>query len=200
MKITYRSGDSGNKPENLLHQFRTNYPTHIAVTVDMIATGTDVKPIECVVFMRMVRSRNFFEQMKGRGVRVIDSNDLQAVTPDAKVKDRFVTVDAVGVTDAGLHDTVPLERKKGVGFDRLLNQIGLGSTDEAAVSSVAFSHTTRPLRGSPTAIVTPLAVGSLASRGMGFEGSHVLEVPDPWRLESKGSDVGDHHLCLVQRV
>ena len=136
-KITYRSGDSGNKPEDLLQQFRKNYQPRIAVTVDMIATGTDVKPIECVVFMRMVRSRNFFEQMKGRGVRVIDVNDLRAVTPDAKVKDRFVIVDAVGVTDAGLHDTVPLERKKGVGFDRLLNQVGLGSTDEAVVSSVA---------------------------------------------------------------
>ena len=137
VKITYRSGDSGDKPEDLLQQFRTNYPTRVAVTVDMIATGTDVKPIECVVFMRMVRSRNFFEQMKGRGVRVIDGNDLRAVTPDAKVKDRFVIVDAVGVTDAGLHDTVPLERNKHVSFDRLLNQIGLGSTDEAVVSSVA---------------------------------------------------------------
>ncbi|MYA43617.1 MAG: restriction endonuclease subunit R [Gemmatimonadetes bacterium] len=137
VKITYKSGDAGNKPEQLLQQFRTNYPTRIAVTVDMIATGTDVKPIECVVFMRMVRSRNFFEQMKGRGVRVIDENDLRAVTPDAKVKDRFVIVDAVGVTDVGLHDTVPLERKKGVSFDRLLNQIGVGSTEEAVVSSVA---------------------------------------------------------------
>ncbi len=137
VKITYRSGDSGNKPEQLLQQFRTNYPTRIAVTVDMIATGTDVKPIECVVFMRMVRSRNFFEQMKGRGVRVIDTNDLRAVTPDAIVKDRFVIVDAVGVTDAGLHDTVPLERNPGVGLDRLLNQVGLGSTDAGVVSSVA---------------------------------------------------------------
>ena len=137
VKITYRSGDSGNKPEELLQQFRTNYPTRIAVTVDMIATGTDVKPIECVVFMRMVRSRNFFEQMKGRGVRVIDDNDLRAVTPDAKVKDRFVIVDAVGVTEVDLHDTVPLERQKGVNFDRLLNQIGLGSTDEVVLSSVA---------------------------------------------------------------
>ena len=137
VKITYKSGDSGNKPEQLLQQFRTNYPTRIAVTVDMIATGTDVKPIECVVFMRMVRSRNFFEQMKGRGVRVIDENDLRAVTPDARVKDRFVIVDAVGVTDVGLHDTVPLERNPSVGFDRLLNQVGLGSTDADVVSSVA---------------------------------------------------------------
>ncbi len=137
VKITYKSGDAGNKPEQLLQQFRTNYPTRIAVTVDMIATGTDVKPIECVVFMRMVRSRNFFEQMKGRGVRVIDENDLRAVTPDAKVKDRFVIVDAVGVTDVGLHDTVPLERNPSVGFDKLMNQVGLGSTDADVVSSVA---------------------------------------------------------------
>ena len=137
VKITYRSGDSGHKPEELLQQFRTGYETRIAVTVDMIATGTDVKPIECVVFMRMVRSRNFFEQMKGRGVRVIDGNDLRIVTPDAAAKDHFVIVDAVGVTDTGLDDTVPLERSHGVGFDRLLNLIGLGSTDDAVVSSVA---------------------------------------------------------------
>ena len=137
VKITYRSGDSGNKPEDLLQQFRTDYPTRVAVTVDMIATGTDVKPIECVVFMRMVRSRNFFEQMKGRGVRVIDSDQLRTVTPDAQAKDRFVIVDAVGVTEANLHDTVPLERQRHVSFDKLLNQIGLGSKDPDVVSSVA---------------------------------------------------------------
>ena len=137
VKITYRSGESGDKPEDLLQKFRTSYPTRIAVTVDMIATGTDVKPIECVVFMRMVRSRNFFEQMKGRGVRVIDSDTLRAVTPDASAKDRFVIVDAVGVTEAELHDTVPMERRRTVSFDKLLNQIGLGSTDPDVVSSVA---------------------------------------------------------------
>ena len=137
VKITYRSGDAGSKPEDLLAQFRTSYQTRIAVTVDMIATGTDVKPIECVVFMRMVRSRNFFEQMKGRGVRVIDSDQLRAVTPDATAKDRFVIVDAVGVTEADLHDTVPMERQRAVSFDKLLNQIGLGSNDPDVVSSVA---------------------------------------------------------------
>ena len=137
VKITYKSGDAGNKPEELLQRFRTDYATRIAVTVDMIATGTDVKPIECVVFMRMVRSRSFFEQMKGRGVRVMDTNDLRIVTPDAQAKERFVLVDAVGVTETDLHDTVPLERKHGVGFDRLLNLIGLGDISEDVVSSVA---------------------------------------------------------------
>ena len=137
VKITYRSGDTGHSPEQLLAQFRNAYDPRIAVTVDLIATGTDVKPIECVVFMRRVRSRNYFEQMKGRGVRAIDPSDLQAVTPDAAVKDRFVLVDAVGVTDDDLPDTVPLERKRHESLDKLLNRIGLGSTDEATVSSVA---------------------------------------------------------------
>jgi len=137
VKITYRSGDAGDSPEQLLAQFRNAYNPRVAVTVDLIATGTDVKPIECVVFMRRVRSRNYFEQMKGRGVRVIDPNDLRAVTPDATVKDRFVLVDAVGVTDDDLPETVPLERNRHESFDQLLARIGLGSTDEATVSSVA---------------------------------------------------------------
>ena len=96
-KITCEASD-GAKPEQLLQDFRTSYDPRIAVAVDMIATGTDVKPIELVVFMRMVRSRNSFEQMKGRGVRTIPDSDLQVVTPDATHKDRFVLVDAVGVT------------------------------------------------------------------------------------------------------
>ena len=96
-KITYRT--TGRKPEEVLKSFRNSYFPRIAVTVDMIATGTDVKPLECVFFMRAVRSRTYFEQMKGRGVRVISADDLQAVTPDAAAKDRFVIVDAVGVTE-----------------------------------------------------------------------------------------------------
>lgn len=137
VKITYTASQSGHKPDELLAQFRTGYETRVAVTVDMIATGTDVRPLECVVFMRMVKSRNFFEQMKGRGVRIINDDDLRMVTPDARSKDRFVLVDAVGVSETKLHDTLPLERKHQVGFDRLLNQIGLGVTDHDVVSSVA---------------------------------------------------------------
>lgn len=136
-KITYRSGSQGQRPEDLLASFRNSYNPRIAVTVDMIATGTDVKPLECVFFMRMVRSRNFFEQMKGRGVRVINPTDLQGVTPDAKVKDRFVIVDAVGVTEADLHDTVPLERQPGVPFDKLLQRLAYGERDPDLISSVA---------------------------------------------------------------
>lgn len=135
-KITYKSSD-GHKPEDLLQAFRTSYNPRIAVTVDMIATGTDVKPLELVVFMRMVRSRNFFEQMKGRGVRTISDDDLRGVTPDARHKDRFVLVDAVGVTETKLIEATPLERKRGVALVQLLQQASLGQISEDLVSSLA---------------------------------------------------------------
>jgi type I restriction enzyme, R subunit len=94
-KITYRT--TGASPKELIQRFRNSPNPRIAVTVDMIATGTDIKPLEIVMFMRSVKSRSFFEQMKGRGVRVISDTDFQSVTPDAKTKTRFVLVDAVAV-------------------------------------------------------------------------------------------------------
>jgi len=133
-KITYRT--TGAKPEDLIQAFRTAYDPRIAVTVDMIATGTDVKPLEIVMFLRAVKSRNFFEQMKGRGVRVIDRNDLVAVTPDATVKDHFVIVDCVGVTETDLSDTQPLERKRSVGFGKLLETVTFGNRDADVISSL----------------------------------------------------------------
>ena len=135
VKITYRT--TGVKPEDLLNQFRNSFNPRIAVTVDMIATGTDVRPLECVMFMRMVRSRNFFEQMKGRGVRIIDPNDLQAVSADATAKTHFVIVDAVGVTEAEFNDTQPLERKKTESLKKLLDQVAAGVRDADVVSSIA---------------------------------------------------------------
>jgi len=137
VKITYKSGSQGQNPDELLQQFRNSANPRIVETVDMIATGTDVKPIECVMFMRMVKSRTFFEQMKGRGVRVINPTELRAVTPDAQAKDHFVIIDAVGVTEADLNDTVPLERKPHVAFERLLQRVALGNRDTDTVSSIA---------------------------------------------------------------
>src|SRR5205823_290871 len=89
-RVTYKS--TGVKAEHLLSSFRNSYNPRIVVTVDMIATGTDIKPLEIVMFLRAVKSRNYFEQMKGRGVRVIDATDFQAVTPDARSKTHFVIV------------------------------------------------------------------------------------------------------------
>jgi len=136
-KITYKSGSQGQRPEDLLASFRNSYNPRIAVTVDMIATGTDVKPLECVFFMRMVKSRNFFEQMKGRGVRVISPTDLQGVTPDAIAKDRYVIIDAVGVTEADLNETTPLEREPGTSFEKLLQLVAYGNREPDLISSVA---------------------------------------------------------------
>jgi type I restriction enzyme R subunit len=134
-KITYKT--TGAKPEDLLASFRNSYNPRIAVTVDMIATGTDVKPIEIVFFMRSVRSRTFFEQMKGRGVRVINDTDLRAVTPDARSKTRFVIVDAVGISHEELTDTTSLEKKPSVSFEKLLEQVAFGNRETDVLSSLA---------------------------------------------------------------
>ena len=134
-KITYRT--TGVKPEDLLTSFRNSYNPRIVVTVDMIATGTDIKPVEAVFFMRNVRSRNFFEQMKGRGVRTISATDFNAVTPDARNKERFVIVDAVGVTETEMSDSYSLNRKPTVSFDRLLDWVGEGACDPEVLSSLA---------------------------------------------------------------
>lgn len=134
-KITYRT--TGDTPKNLIKAFRNSYNPRIAVTVDMIATGTDIKPVEIVFFMRAVKSRAFFEQMKGRGVRVIKPDDLKAVTPDAVAKDHFVIVDAVGVCEQDMTDSKPMEKKPTVSFEKLLQAVSLGNTEEDVLSSVA---------------------------------------------------------------
>ena len=103
----------------------------------MIATGTDIKPVEVVFFMRNVRSRSFFEQMKGRGVRTISSTEFNAVTPDARNKDRFVIVDAVGVTETELSDAYSLDRQPTVSFDKVMDLVGMGSRDPDVLSSLA---------------------------------------------------------------
>jgi type I restriction enzyme, R subunit len=135
-KITYRT--TGTSPEQLIKDFRTAYYPRIAVTVDMIATGTDIKPVEIVVFMRSVKSRSFFEQMKGRGVRICNTTDLQQVNPgEHVVKDHFVIVDAVGVCERDKTDSRPMDQKKAVPLDKLLQAVALGNVEEEVLSSIA---------------------------------------------------------------
>jgi len=134
-KITYKT--TGEKPEDLIQSFRNSYNPRIAVTVDMISTGTDIKPIECIIFMRDVNSRIYFEQMKGRGTRTLSPTELNAVTPDAKHKTHFIIVDAVGVCESDKTDSRPLERKPGVPFDKLLFSIALGNRDTDSITSLA---------------------------------------------------------------
>ena len=133
-KITYQSSED---PKSVLAQFRNNYNPRIAVTVDMIATGTDVKPLECLLFMRDVKSRNYFEQMKGRGTRVIPSDDLKKVTPSAIAKTHYVIVDAIGVTKSLKTASQPLITKPNVPLKDLATGVMMGVRDEDTVSSLA---------------------------------------------------------------
>ena len=134
-KITSKS--TGKKPDELLSEFRNSYFPRIAVTVDMIATGTDVKPLECLIFMRNIRSLGYFEQMKGRGCRVVDPDVLQSVTPDAKHKTHFVIVDAVGVCEDEKSATKPMDRKPSVPLDKILNLVAAGAAGDDIVSTLA---------------------------------------------------------------
>ncbi len=134
-KITYRI--TGEDPKTLIKAFRVDPFPRIAVTVDMVATGTDIKPVEVVIFLRDVKSEGYYEQMKGRGVRTIPDADLRAVTPDATTKTRFILIDAVGVSETKKSASQPLERNKSVSFDALLEQIAMGRRDEDALSSLA---------------------------------------------------------------
>ncbi len=134
-KITYKTDED---PKSVLSQFRNDYHPRIAVTVDMVATGTDIKPLECLLFMRDVKSINYFEQMKGRGTRTIDLDSLRKVTPTAKsTKDHFVIVDAIGVTKSLKTDSRPLEKKPGVPLKDLLQAVAVGAREEELFTSLA---------------------------------------------------------------
>ena len=124
-------------PEELLANFRNSYHPRIAVTVDMISTGTDVKPIECVFFLRNVKSAGFFEQMKGRGVRVISPDKLRTVTPSAKAKDRFIIVDAVGVCEQDKTDSQTLNRQPAKSLKQVLDYVAEGGLDPEALTTLA---------------------------------------------------------------
>ena len=158
-KITYNAKD----PKDLLAKFRNSPTLRIAVTVDMIATGTDVKPIECVFFMRDVRSAAYFEQMKGRGARTIDDATFTALTPDATHKERFVIVDAVGVTEHDYVDAAPLQRDKSVSLKKLLEKASnfMISQDEVATLASRLSRLERQLTPEERAEIFAVAGESL---------------------------------------
>ena len=134
-KVTYQAKED---PKSILSQFRNEYNPRIAVTVDMIATGTDVKPLECLLFMRDVRSANYFEQMKGRGTRTIDIEALKKVTPDAADgKQHYVLVDAVGVTSSMKTISGSFEKTPGVSLKELLQKAALSQLTADEGSSLA---------------------------------------------------------------
>jgi type I restriction enzyme, R subunit len=135
-KITYQSSED---PKTILSQFRNDYYPRIAVTVDMIATGTDIRPLEVLLFMRDVKSKSYYEQMKGRGTRTCSLEQLRATgTPTAKfTKDHFVIIDAIGVEQSQKTDSRPLEKKPGMSLKDVLQNIAMGNTQEELLTTLA---------------------------------------------------------------
>jgi len=158
-KLTYKTEED---PKSVLAQFRNDYHPRIAVTVDMIATGTDVKPLECLLFMRDVKSRNYFEQMKGRGTRTLEMDDLKKVTPSAvTAKTHYVIVDAIGVTKSLKTASQPLITKPTVPLKDLAMGVMMGVHDEDTVASLAgrLARLNKQLTPEEQIIVTSTAGG-----------------------------------------
>jgi len=133
-KITHSVKDS----KTVLNDFRNDFNPRIAATVDMIATGTDVKPIECLIFMRDVRSKNYFEQMLGRATRTLGYDDLHHISPTATQKKLgYILVDAVGVMKSKKGISRQLERKPTLSFEKLMLSVATGDCSEDNLTSLA---------------------------------------------------------------
>ena len=184
-KITYKAEED---PKSILAQFRNDYYPRIAVTVDMIATGTDVRPLECLLFMRDVRSRNYFEQMKGRGTRTLDHDDLRKVTPSAvSGKTHYVIVDTVGVTKSLKTASQPLDTKPTVPLKDLAMGVMMGARDEDTVSSLAgrLARLNRQLDHHEHERIREKAGGIELADIIG----NLLAAIDPDRIEAKAREI-----------
>lgn len=184
-KVTYKAEED---PKSVLADFRNLYNPRIAVTVDMIATGTDVKPLECLLFMRDVKSRNYFEQMKGRGTRTLDYDDLKKVTPSAvSAKTHFVIVDAVGVTKTMKTDSRPLERKKSTSLKDLLAAVTFGAQDEDLYVSLAsrLARLNRQISEDKRAIFAEKANGKTVNQTV----KDLLNAYNPDIIDLKASEI-----------
>ena len=184
-KVTYRAEED---PKSVLAQFRNDYYPRIAVTVDMIATGTDVKPIECLLFMRNVKSRNYFEQMKGRGTRTLDHDDLKKVSPSVvSGKTHYVIVDAVGVTKSLKTASQPLITEPTVPLKNLATSVMMGIRDEDTVSSLAgrLARLDRQLDHSEKKRIKEQADGTELTQIVG----NLLAAIDPDRIQEKAREI-----------
>lgn len=188
-KLTYKIEED---PKSVLNRFRNSWAPRIAVTVDMIATGTDVKPLEVLLFMRDVKSINYFEQMKGRGTRTLNYDDLKRVTRTARhTKTHFVIIDAIGATKSKKTDSRPLERKPSVPLKDLLGAVTMGAQDEDLFTSLAnrLIRLEKQLTDDEKAKYEEMTGGKSMSRTV----KELLNAYDPDVIESKTS-------VLIQQI
>lgn len=200
-KVTYKAAkdkkdkdgnliQQGENPKSILNQFRNEYNPRIAVTVDMIATGTDVKPLECLLFMRDVKSKNYFEQMKGRGTRTLDHDDLKKVSPSAATtKTHYVIVDAIGVTKSLKTASQPLISKPSVPLKDLAMGVMMGANDTDTVSSLAgrLARLNKQLDPEEQARIRKAAKGIELTRIV----SSLLDAIDADRVEDKALEIAN---------
>lgn len=74
----------------LLDQFTNNDFPRIAISVDMLDTGIDVRELVNLVFAKPVFSYTKFWQMIGRGTRLLEPKKMK---PWCKEKDKFLIID-----------------------------------------------------------------------------------------------------------
>jgi type I restriction enzyme R subunit len=133
-KITHRVTKMN--PTEVIRRFRTDYNPRILVAVNMLL-GLDIKPVEVLVFLRPVQSRALYEQMIGLGCHSILDEELRLVTPDAGSKTHFIVIDAVGVTDNLKTDNLPLERKRSLSLNDLMQEVANGNYEDDLLTSLA---------------------------------------------------------------
>jgi type I restriction enzyme R subunit len=183
-KVTYKSPED---PKSVLSQFRNDFNPRITVTVDMIATGTDIKPLECLIFMRDVKSRNYYEQMKGRGTRTLDHDGLKKVSQSAlSAKTHFIIIDAVGVEQSAKTDSRPLERKSSVPLKDLMMGIMMGTDDSDAYISLAcrFARLERQITPKEAEKIKEITGGAT----LGDMAKALLNATDPDNIEDRAKE------------
>ncbi len=183
-KITYKT--TGKAPEDLISEFRNSYNPRIAVSVDMVSTGVDIKPLEVLMFMRNVDSRTYFEQMKGRGTRTISKDDIQAVTPDADGKDHFLIVDAVGVCESDKTDSHSMNRSRSTPFDTLVENVADGERDDDTLETLASRLARRQNRWTPDQIEEVEEAADREFRGLIND---LLDATDPDEQEARAKEM-----------
>lgn len=144
--ITYSAANSN----DLIKQFRNKKDFRIAVTVTLVATGTDVPPLEVLIFLTDIRSEVLYQQMKGRGVRTISKDHLREVTPNADHKDKFYLIDAVGVTESDkMVPSASEPQQLNPTLEKLFEEISRGVVPDDHLLQLAYKINTIMNRGDP---------------------------------------------------
>jgi len=185
-KITYKT--TGKDPDDLISEFRNSYNPRIAVSVDMVSTGVDIKPLEVLMFMRNVSSRTYFEQMKGRGTRTISKDDIQSVTPDADGKDHFLIVDTVGVCQSDKTDSHSMNRSRSTPFNTLVENVAEGERDDDTLETLASRLARRQNRWTPGQIEEVEEAADMEFRGLIND---LLDATDPDEQEDRAKEMFD---------